>query len=169
MLNRERTIKMNLQKSDLASCRIEIINCLFNSLACRTHNYDNFFRILCAVVIEKLIVTTRYLAYFIHVSLYDIGYSVTLDICALFALEIDIRVYVVSSVCRMLRIKRFTSECLKCFLIYKRTKLFIIERLNTLHFVRCTETVEAMHERISCFYCRKMSYSRKIHCLLRRR
>ena len=122
-----------------------------------------------AVVIEELIFSSRHLAYLIHVILNYARNGVALFIGAFLALEIYVGICVISSVGRMLRIERIAAEILYRLIVHQASQIFIIYGLYALHLVRCSESVEAVHESILGFYGRKMGHCGHIHGLLRRR
>ena len=169
MLDRERAVQVNLHHADLAALCVQVIDRFLDRLGSRAHDDDDFLCVRCAVVVEQLVVAAGQLVNFIHIVLDGVGHDGRLDVRALLALEVNVRVYVVAAVGRVLRVERLAAELLKCFLINEAAQIFVIESFDALHLVRGTEAVKAVHERIPSLDGRQVSNRCEIHRLLRRR
>ena len=168
MLDRERAVQVNLHHADLAALRVQIVNSLLDRFGSRAHDNDNFFCVRRTVVVEQLVVAAGQLVNFVHVVLNGVGHDSGLDVCALLALEVNVGVYVVAAVGRVLRVERLTAELLERLLVDQAAQVFVIEGLDALHLVRGAEAVEAVHERIARLDGRQMRDGGQVHRLLRR-
>ena len=168
MLDRERAVQVNLHHADLAALCVQVVNGLLDRLGSRAHDNDNFFCVRRAVVVEQLVVAASQLVDLVHVVLDGVGHDLSLDVRALLALEVDVRVYVVAAVGRVLRVERLTAELLECLLVDQAAQILIIEGLDALHLVRGAEAVEAVHERIARLDGGQVRDCCEIHRLLRR-
>ena len=167
VLNRERTVKVNLYKTDLFAGGVEMINRLLNGLAYRTHcDYDRL-GVLCAVVVEKLIFGADFLVNGIHVILNNTDYVLIVLVGGFLRLEEYIGILGGTALNRMLRIERTAAELVYGVPIEHIGEIRIIPAGNLLNFVRGTETVKEMQERNPSLYCRKMGYGAEVHYLLR--
>ena len=169
VLDRERAVQVDLHHADLAALRVQVVNGLLDRLGSRAHDDDDFLCVRRAVVVEQLVVAAGQLVDLVHVVLNGVGHDLGLDVRALLALEVDVRVYVVAAVGRVLRVERLTAELLERLLVDQAAQILIIEGLDALHLVRGAEAVEAVHERITSLDCRQVSNRCEIHRLLRRR
>ena len=169
MLNGERAVQVDLHHADLAALRVQIVNGLLDRLGSRAHDDDDFLCVRRAVVVEQLVITAGQLVNFIHIVLDGVGHDSRLDVCALLALEVNVGVYVVAAVGRVLRVERLTAELLERLLVDQAAQVFVIEGLDALHLVRGAEAVKAVHERIPSLDGRQVSNRCEIHRLLRRR
>ena len=160
---------MNLNESRLSSAGVHMIYRLLESFRSRAHYYRHLFCVRRAVIVENLILSSRYRSQLIHVILNYVRHGVALFIGAFLALEINVGIGVVSSIGRMLRIERIAAEILYRLIVHQASQILIIYGLYALHLVRRPESVEAMHESILGFYSRKMRHCGHIHGLLRRR
>ena len=168
VLDRERAVQVNLHHADLAALRVQIVNSLLDRFGSRAHDNDNFFCVRRTVVVEQLVVAAGQLVNFVHVVLNGVGHDSGLDVCALLALEVNVGVYVVAAVGRVLRVERLTAELLERLLVDQAAQVFVIEGLDALHLVRGAEAVEAVHERIARLDGRQMRDGGQVHRLLRR-
>ena len=168
MLDRERAVQVDLHHADLAALRVQIVNSLLDRLGSRAHNDDDFLCVRRAVVVEQLVVAAGQLVDLVHVVLDGVGHDGRLDVRTLLALEVDVGVYVVAAVGRVLRVERLTAELLERLLVDQAAQILIIEGLDALHLVRGTEAVEAVHERIARLDGGQMRDGGQVHRLLRR-
>ena len=168
MLDRERAVQVNLHHADLAALCVQVIDGLLDCFGSGAHDNDNFLCVRCAVVVEQLVIAAGQLVNFIHIVLDGVGHDGRLDVRALLALEIDVRVYVVTAVGRVLRVERLTAELLECFLVNETAQIFVIESFDALHLVRGAEAVKAVHECVACLDCRQVCNGCEVHRLLRR-
>ena len=169
MLDRERAVQVNLHHADLAALCVQVIDRFLDRLGSRAHDDDDFLCVRCAVVVEQLVVAAGQLVNFIHIVLDGVGHDGRLDVRALLALEVDVRVYVVAAVGRVLRVERLTAELLERLLVNEAAQILIIEGLDALHLVRGTEAVKAVHECVTRLDGGQMSNRREVHRFLRRR
>ena len=167
VLHREGTEQVDLYHADLAALCVQIVHSLLHGLTGGAHHYDDFLRVGRAIVIEQLVVTAGELVDLIHIVLNGIGQGVGLDVSALLALEVDVRVDIVAAVGRVLRVQGRTAERLQRLLIHKATQVLIIQCLDALHLVRGTETVKAVHEGVPAADGRQMGHGSQVHRLLR--
>ena len=168
MLDRERAVQVDLHHADLAALRVQVVNGLLDRLGSRAHDDDDFLCVRRAVVVEQLVVAAGQLVDLVHVVLNGVGHDLGLDVRALLALEVDVRVYVVAAVGRVLRVERLTAELLERLLVDQAAQILIIEGLDALHLVRGAEAVEAVHERIARLDGGQMRDCCEVHRLLRR-
>ncbi len=123
--------------------------------------------ILCAVVIEELIVCAELCVNLAHILLNNRRNCVVVLVASLTVLEEDIVVLVRTTHYGMLGVKSSVSECSNCIHIAHFLKILIIPNFDLLDLVRCTETVEEVDERNSALNCCKVSNCAEIHNLLR--
>ena len=169
MLDRERAVQVDLHHADLAALCVQVIDRFLDRLGGRAHDDDDFLCVRCAVVVEQLVIAAGQLVNFIHIVLDGVGHDSGLDVCALLALEIDVRVDIVAAVGRVLRVERLTAELLERFLVNETAQVLVIKGFNALHLVRGTEAVEAVHKCVTRLDGRQVSNRCEIHRLLRRR
>ena len=168
VLDRERAVQMDLHHADLAALRVQVIDRFLDRFGSRAHDDDDFLCVRRAVVVEQLVVAAGQLVDLVHVVLDGVGHDLGLDVRAFLALEVDVRVYVVAAVGRVLRVERLTAELLERLLVDQAAQILIIEGLDALHLVRGAETVEAVHERIARLDGGQMRDGGQVHRLLRR-
>ena len=163
----EGTIQVDLHHAHLAALSVQVIHGLLHGLAGGAHHNDDFLSVGSAIVVEELVVTAGELVDLIHVVLDGVGQAVGLDVGALLALEVDVRVDVVAPVGGMLRVQGLAAEGLQGLLIHQTTEILIVQSLDPLHLVGGTEAVKAVHEGIPAADGGQMSHGGQIHGLLR--
>ena len=162
----ERTIQSDFDKTDLCAFRIEVIDRLFDCLVNGTHSDDDGLGILCAIVVEQLIVCSDLGVNFVHVHLNDFRHLVIVRVGSFTSLEEDIRVLCRASLARMIRIQSVITELLDRIMIYHLVKICIIPCADLLNFVRSAETIKEIDERKAAFKSCHMSDRCKVHYFL---
>ena len=163
----EGTIQVDLHHAHLAALSVQVIHGLLHGLAGGAHHNDDFLSVGSAIVVEELVVTAGELVDLVHVVLDGVGQAVGLDVGALLALEVDVRVDVVAPVGGMLRVQGLAAEGLQGLLIHQTTEILIVQSLDPLHLVGGTEAVKAVHEGVPAADGGQMSHGSQIHGLLR--
>ena len=166
MLDGERSVKTNLDKTDLFALSGKIVDGLFNGVADRAHGNDNLFGIGSTVVVEELIIGTDLGIDLIHVILGDADDIVIILVAGLTCLEEDVGVLSRAAQNGMLGVERTAAVCVDCVPVKHIGKILVIPDLNFLDFMRSTETVEEMQERNTTLDGGKVSNGAEIHNLL---
>ena len=134
---------MNFDDSDfILSLRVDVIHYFFSAVAYRTHGNDHFCRVRCAVVIERLIVSTDQSIYFIHVLRDYVWECIIFPIDRFSVLEVCFRLLGRSHKMRMLRIESTCSVCIHRSLVYHALQYIIVPDLDLLLLVGCSESVK---------------------------
>ena len=162
----ERTIQANLHETDLLALLGQIVDGLLNRVVDGTHRDDDNFRILCAVVVEELIVRAELCVDLVHVVLHDLRQLVIELVSRLVDLEEDVRVLRLALLLRVVRVQSLVAERLNCVEISHILQILVIPDLNLLNLVRSAETVEEVDERNSAFDCCEMCDRRQVHDFL---
>ena len=168
VLNRERAVQVNLHHTNLAAILVEVVYGLLECLGSRAHDNDDFLCVRCAVVVEQLVITAGQLVDLVHVVLNSLRNGCALDVCAFLTLEVDVRVYVVAAVGRVLGVERLCTECLEGIVVNQAAQVLVIQGLDALHLVRGAEAVKAVHECVLFMDGRQMCNRAEVHCLLGR-
>ena len=145
---------MNLYHADLLALSVEVINSVADRFRRRTHDDYNFFRIGSAVVVKEFIIAACQFIDFIHVMLYDAGNGSDFFVRPFFALEEDIRIDRRAAFIGMFRIQGVFAEGVQLIVVDEFFQFVVVQRFDALHFVRCTEAVEHVHEGIASADCR---------------
>ena len=154
MLYREGTIQVNLYHANLLALGVEVIDSVADSFCRRAHDDDDFFCVGSAVVVKELVVAACQFIDFIHVMLYDAGDGSDFFVRPFFALEEDIRIDRRAAFIGMFRIQGVFAEGVQLIVVDELFQFVVVQRFDTLHFVRCTEAVEHVHEGIASADCR---------------
>ena len=165
-LRAERTIQADLHKTDLLALLQQVIDGLLDRVVDGTHRDDNDFRILCAVVVEELIVRAELCIDLVHVVLHNLRQSVIVLVSRLVDLEEDVRVLRLALLLRVVRVQSLVAERLNCVEISHILQILVIPDLNLLNLVRSAETVEEVDERNSALDCCEMCDRRQVHDFL---
>ena len=112
MLNRERSVKVNLNHTNLFAASVKEINCFLNSIANRAHGYDNSFGILCTVVVKELVVCAKFFVNGVHIHFRGCNSIVIILVASLSVLEENIAVFGGAAKNRSFRIKSTGTEIL---------------------------------------------------------
>ena len=144
---------MNLNHTNLFATCVKKINCFLNSIANRAHSNNYSVGILCAIVVEKLIIGTELFINHIHIHLGCCNSVIIILIASLSVLEEYITVFGRATKNRSFRIERSCTECLNIIHIHHRFEFIIIPNFNLLNFVRSTESVKEMQKRHSALKC----------------
>ncbi len=168
-LSGERSVQTYLYNTNLAALSHQVIDGLLDTVAYRTHSYDNLICIRSAIVVEQLVVCSDLGIYHIHVLLNDSGHFIIEAVACLTGLEEDIRILGGSHFLRVLRVQSVCLELLQSLDIDHVSQILIIPGLNLLKLVGCTESIKEVDEwKMSGDSC-CMSDRRQIHNLLYRR
>ena len=134
----------------------QVINGLFDGIACGSHCNDNFFSILCSVVVEQLIVGADLCINLVHVFLNDSRHSIVIRIAGLSCLEEDIRILCGTSLAWMIWIQCMISEFIDRIHIYQVFQIFVIPCLDLLNLVGSTESIKEVDKWELAFQSRTM-------------
>ena len=165
-LRAERTIQADLHKTDLLALLQQVIDGLLDRVVDGTHRDDNDFRILCAVVVEELIVRAELCIDLVHVVLHNLRQSVIVLVSRLVDLEEDVRVLRLALLLRVVRVQRLIAERLNRVEVCHVLQIFVIPDLNLLNLMGGTETVKEVNERNLTLDCGEMRHRRQVHDLL---
>ncbi len=156
LLSRERSVKTNLDKSDLLALGGKIIDNLLGNVADRAHCNDNPVSVGRTVVVEELVISTELGVNLIHVLFYDCGKRVIVLVACLTVLEENISVLVRTAHCGMLGIESVLSERFNGVHVAHLLEILIIPKLYLLNLVRGSESVKEVNKRNSALDSRKM-------------
>ena len=165
-LRAERTIQANLHETDLLTLLQQMIDGLLNRVVDGTHCDDNDFRILCAVVVEELIIRAELCIDLVHVVLHNLRQSVIVLVSRLVDLEEDVRVLRLALLLRVVRVQRLIAERLNCVEISHILQILVIPDLNLLNLMGGTETVEEVDKRNLALDCGEVRHRRQVHDFL---
>ena len=167
VLNRERTVKVNLNKTNLFAVGVKVINRFFARTGNRAHGYDYMFCIGCAVVVEQAVVGAQFGVNLVHVLLNNFGKGFVVFVGGLFNLEENVGVLGGTALFGVFGVERTVTELFNRLFIEHFVKVFIVPNLDFLNFVRGAETVEEVNKRNTAFNGGKVRYRAKVHNLLR--
>ena len=165
-LRAERTIQANLHETDFLALLQQVIDSLLDRVVDGTHCDDNDFRILCAVVVEELIVRAELCIDLVHVVLHNLRQSVIVLVSRLVDLEEDVRVLRLALLLRMVRVQRLIAERLNRVEVCHILQILVIPDLNLLNLVGGTETVEEVDKRNLALDCGEVRHRRQVHDFL---
>jgi len=168
VLGRERTIQVNGNQTNLFAVGNEVVDGFTGSFRYRTHSDDYAFCIFCTVVIEQTVLAACDFGNLVHVFLYDSGNSFVVVVAGFAVLEEVVGVFGHTAGNRVHRVQCTCTEFSQCFLVDKRSEVFVLQHFNLLDFVRSTETVEEVNERYAALDSRKVSDTRQVHNFLYR-
>ena len=158
---------MYLYKACFSAFCIEVIYGFSNRVANRTHSDNDMFRILCAIIIERLVIRADLFINHVHIHNRGLYGIVIILVASLSVLEEDIRVLGRAAKRRMLRIQSVRSETLNIFHIHHIFQIIIIPNFDLLDLVRSTETIKEMKERNGTLKCGEVRNCTEIHNFLR--
>ena len=143
----ERSVQANLDQTNLAALRCEVIDGLLDGIVDGAHGDDDLVSIRSAVVIEQLVVRAEFCIDLVHVLLDDRGHIVVSGVACLTGLEEDVRVLCRTVLAGMVRIQSVSAECVDGVMIDHLVEVLIIPHLDLLNLVRGAEAVEEVDER----------------------
>ena len=166
VLYRERTIEVNINHADLLTLCHEVVNSFLGSFASRAHEDDNILRILCAIVVEEMVFTTRYLRNLCAILLYYLRYSVIVCIASLTVCEECLWVLGGTACYRALWSECTVAEVFNKLLRSDSLDVLHIHHFNLVVLVRSTEAIKEVDEWHLCLKSSKMRDGGKVHHLL---
>ena len=166
LVSAERSVKTNLNETELSAFSVEEIDCFFDCITYRTHSDDNVISVRSTVVVEELVVCTDLLVNLVHVVFNDSRELVVEFVTSFTSLEEDITVLSSTAENRVFRVKSTVSESLSSLLVEHIFEILVIPSFNLLDFVRSTETIEEVENRNSALDCGKVSNSAEVHNFL---
>ena len=146
----------------------QVVDGFLSGLGNRTHGYDDTFGVGITVVVEEVVFTTGYSRYLLHVVLNDFGYCFVVLVARFAVLEEYVAVLSHTAGNGSIGSERTATEFGKSLAVKERSQVFLIYHFYLLNFVRCTETVEEVHEGYTAFDCRKVSHTGEVHNFLNR-
>ena len=149
-VNREWTIQMNCNHTNLLTLLNKIVDSLACSFCSRTHQYDNVLSILCTIVVEQVIFTTCDRRDLTKVILNNSRNFIIVFVASLTVCEECLRILSSTACNRALWRQSTITETLDVSWINKRLDCFLVNLFNLMIFMRCTETVEEVDERNTC-------------------
>ena len=170
----ERAVQADLQKTVLLALGVERVDRFFDGFGAAAHNYDNFFRVFRAHVIEEVILSARVLRNDFHHFGYDTGNGRVMRVCGFSVLEVGIGVLRRTFLDGMFGVQGAGFEVVHVFLhaqlIENRFDFGVVVRFVESFdfgiFVRSTEAVEEVQERHGGLQRGKVRHKRKIHHFL---
>ena len=166
MFDRERTIQMHSQKSDLPAFSVEFFDNSLDRFTGTAHSDDDFFRIRSTIIVEQTIFTSSQLVDLVHIFFNDTGQSFIVRVYSFTGLEIDIRILSSAANDRIIGIEPAITESSDRIIIDQFSQIIISQSFYFLNFVGSTETVKEVNKRNTTFDSRQMSHCRQIHNFL---
>ncbi len=142
---------MNFHETDFFAFSNHTFHSFFNDAAARTHRYQDAFRILSAHIVEQVVLTTRDFGEFVHFFLNNSGNCEIVRIARFTSLEVNVRVLSRTANEGFVRIQRAFTNLFDQFGIDHRFDFVFGHLIDTVDFVRNTETIVKMHERNASF------------------
>ena len=168
VLYAEGTEEVNLDHADLAALGIELVDHLLGGFTGRAHADHDVLSILCAVVVEEVVVTTGDLAQLVHVVLNGLGDSVVEGVGCLTLLEVDIPILRRTTGHGRIGGESAMTELLDRLEVNEGTEILHVDLLDLLDLVRGTEAVEEVEEGHTSVDRREVRHSGHILSLLYR-
>ena len=159
---------MNGNQTYFFTLSCQVVDSFACSFRNRTHCNDYAFCIFSSVVIEQTVFTSCDLGDFIHIFFYDSRNCIIVRVARFSMLEEVVRVFSHTACNRSFRIQGTCAEFSQRLLVDQRSQIFIFQCFDLLDFVRCTETVEEVHERNTGFDCSQVGNTCQIHHFLYR-
>ena len=166
VLNRERTIEMNGEQTDLLALCVEVFGNLLRRLADRAHCDDDAIRIGRAVVVEEMVLAPRDLRHLRHCLFDKLRDSVIVAVDRLASLEVDVGVLCRTAYRRMIRVECTAAELIDCIPVEDLREIGIVHDLDLLNLMRGTEAIEEVDERNASLDRDEMRHGSEIHDLL---
>ena len=158
---------MYFHQTHLASLCIQIIHDFFCRFTNGTHCHDYFGGVRRTVIIERLVIRSRF---FVHLFHYRSNCFYRIQICLIsgFAvLEESFRLLRGTHKVRMIRVLCFLSECRNGIPIQHLSQCIVIPYFNFLLFMTGPEAIKEVEYRQAGLNCRQMRHCRQIHYFLR--
>ena len=166
MLQRERTIQVDRQQTDLFAFGVQVVDGFLDHVADRTHRDDDAVGVFGAVIVEQVILAAGHFADFCHIFLDDAGDGLIVEIGDFALLEVNVRILGGAANHRMVGVQRPATEGVQRILVDQAGQFVIFDHFNFLRFVRSTETVKEIEERHAAFDRRQMGHRSQVHDLL---
>ena len=154
MFDRERTIEVDLDKTDLFAFLDEIINNFSGSLSDRAHRNDDLGGFAISVVDKRSIGSASRIGNLLEVFRSDIDNAVLVEVLSFTTLESDIVILSATSGDSMsVRVQSSSLEVLDGIHIENGFPEIIVDEFDILNLVRGSETIEEVNDRGSGFNC----------------
>ena len=162
----ERSVQMHLNEADLLALRAKRVDGLLDRACNGSHSNDDVRRFRIAVVVEQSVVSASDGVDLYEVLLNDLRQIRVILVVGLTNLEVYVRVLYRISQGRVLRIQSSVLMGLDVLLIHQGDDFVHVRDLDLVDLMRCSESVEEVHERNVRFHCRQVSYRRQVDDLL---
>ncbi len=110
----ERTVKSNLNQTNLVTVRKKFFHGFFDGFADRSHRHDYVLCVRRTDIVKRLVLATGYLADLIHVFYYDFRQLIIELVGSFSCLKEDIRILCSTANHRMFRVERSLSKLIDC-------------------------------------------------------
>ena len=164
----EGAVKTNLDHADLFAFGVEVIDGLFGGFCTAAHNDDDAVGVLCAVVIDEVILPARDGGDLVHHLLNDGGNRKVVLVGRFSVLEIDVGVLRRARLMGMFGVKRTGAETVDVGEVDEGFDFVVLDDVDFAHFVRGSEPVEETDERHGGFEGGQMRDKAHIHNFLHR-
>ena len=124
-----------------------MVDGLFDGLCNGAHCDDDVFCIRCAIVVERTVVSSGEFADFTHIAGNDIRNCVIVLVACLASLKVNVAVLCRTAGNRCIRAESPLSESGERLGADHVPEGILVDKLDLLDFMRCTESVEEMQER----------------------
>ena len=166
MLNRERTIEVNGDHTNLLAVGVQVVDSLASCICSAAHEDDHAVSILCSVVREEVILATSNLRDLAEVLLNCFGNAVVVRIASFAMREEGLGILCSTASDGTLWTHSTVAETLDVLFLHEWTDVLLVHKFNLVILVRCAEAVEEVDERHHRLERCKVSYSGKIHYFL---
>ena len=143
----EGAVKPDLEHADFLTLRVEVIDGLFDCFRTATHEDDDAVGVLCAVVVDEVILPARDARNLVHHRLDDAGDSLVELVCGFPVLEVDVGVLRRACLMRMFGVEGTGAEAVDVGEVDERLDFVVLDDIDFADFVRSAETVEEAYER----------------------
>ena len=159
---------MYLKESDLTAFLPQLVHGLPHCSGNRTHGNDDVRCFRIPVIVEQFVIASRDLVDLMEILLDDSRKIIVILIVCFPYLEVDVAILYRVSKCWMFRIQRPVLEVGKRRLIDQFGDLIHVRDLDLVDLMRCSESVEKVHERNAGLDCCEVRYRCQIHDFLYR-
>ena len=135
MLNREWTIEVYSNHTNLLTLRHQVVDSLTSCLSCRTHQDDDVLSILSTIVIKEVMLTTSNLGQFVEIVLNNLWNVLVCAVRCLTMCEESLRVLSCTTYNWALWSHCTVAETLNVFLVNQWTDIFLVKALNLMILV----------------------------------
>ena len=146
MLHGEGSVQVDVDHTDLAALRVQVVADLFQRIADGTVRDDDFGGIGCAVVVEQRVIAAGQLIDLVHVVLYDLGNSVVEAVLRFSALEVEVGVDGGAADAGMFGVEGVLAERVDRIHVHELLHVVVVQAFDLLDLVGGPETVEVVQE-----------------------